>query len=146
MANWYYRGRIPTPISDPEKGSFVLTRGKRFSASESAVAHLLSIGQVIRMPDTEVSVSVPDKIIVTAPYVPLQVSHVTLGVPPEGLQPPEENIPEGNADEAFAEGDVVESEPHGTTDGDEAAAEEVRDDVAVETAKQKKQRRGQRNG
>lgn len=51
MATWHYSGRTPTPIEIPGRGSVVLTKGKRFEAPESSVAHLVSVGMVKRMPD-----------------------------------------------------------------------------------------------
>lgn len=47
---WYYSGRVTTPVELPG-GAVIITPRSKFHAPPSAVAHLVQVGLVKRLPD-----------------------------------------------------------------------------------------------
>lgn len=87
MPTWYYKGMTPAPVDTIDRGSVVVTRGKRFQATEAQVARLLRAGLVVRMPEPQEAVVSTE----TAPVAPDPVAEVRAAEPlPRSL--PEEEI------------------------------------------------------
>ncbi len=110
MARWYYRGKTPTPIAHPERGSIIVTPRMTFEAPESSVAHIMSM--VKRLPDPPPTPEV-------APVAPIAASVVVSSppVPPvaevlSNRRSVQEEV-EGSSDSAGHEA-VLESEPTST--------------------------------
>lgn len=134
MAHWYYKGKTPTPISHPVRGSVIVTPRMKFEAPESAVAHLKSL--VVRLPDPPIEApkSAP---VVSSPPVPPAVEET-----PQNRRSVQGEV-ETSSDSDGTEG-VLESEPTSTQVDAEAEADRESTDSAPPAQEKKTQRRGGR--
>ncbi len=135
MATWYYKGRTPTPVNIPGRGSVVLTRGAKFEAPASAIHHLIRTHQVaevlerVRRAPSPVTPA-PQVVPVPTPVQPEVVQEIVETSNPEPILVAAESVE--SVDDPGLDQDVVDSAAQvvevraevGTEDGVAAVAPE----------------------